>query len=235
MTIRHDPVLCGRVITHAVGDVTGDMIEDRVYLTGRKHAYRPYWEDIELVVQDGRSGIVTKTRLPGNCGYNPSLFLGDFTGNSAKDIFININGDANQTYTYDYVFSYIRSQADLLFSYETYNNGYAYNVSYADHYKVRVISGYNKKIYDIDLTHKDEKYLSEIYTPDGKLKEQIIGNVLLLNAAYPIDMASTGKYQLLCRQRITGRHCSDTLGYIENYLKSSGTELYLFDQNIAVG
>jgi len=79
-----------RVVSFARGDVTGDRIPDTIYLTGIKTPQSPFIQNITLLIQDGRTGRLTGIQLPENAGYDPSLFLGDFTGNGVADILISI-------------------------------------------------------------------------------------------------------------------------------------------------
>ena len=79
------------IVASAQGDVTGDGVSDNVYLTGVRTADSPFIGQITLVVQDGSSGRVTHTQLQDNAGYNPTLFLGDFTGNKVNQILVSIN------------------------------------------------------------------------------------------------------------------------------------------------
>lgn len=69
------------LLTMQVGDVTGDGIPDKVYLYGSKTAdtKSSFVDNISIVIEDGYSGKNSTITPDFNAGYNPRLFLGDFT------------------------------------------------------------------------------------------------------------------------------------------------------------
>ena len=74
------------IVAYARGDVNGDGMPDNIYLTGTKTAGSPFTQNITLVIQHEMGVGVTKIPLSDNAGYNPTLFLGDFTGDGVSDI-----------------------------------------------------------------------------------------------------------------------------------------------------
>ena len=162
-----------RIVSYARGDVNGDGIPDNVYLTGIKTPDSPFIQNITLVIQDGMTGGFTSVPLSENAGYNPTLFLGDFTGDGVNDILIGINSGGSGGIMYYYIYSFINNTAQLLFDFNLYNEQYKYDVTYKDNYKVDVISKKNNEKYIIDISNKDVDYLNEIYDKNGKLKNPI--------------------------------------------------------------
>ncbi|MCP3029221.1 VCBS repeat-containing protein [Halobacillus sp. A5] len=220
------------VIAFAQGDVNGDGIMDNVYLTGKKpnDSGSPFTTDITLVIQDGRTQGFFSIPLESNAGYEPSLFLGDFTGNGVDDIQININSGGSGGYYFVYIYSFLNNQAHELFNYETFNDQYLYDVVYRDHYKVDVTNQTLKLDYIIDISNKGEEYLSEIYTKDGILKSLVQGWVSGLNTAYPVDFNGDGVYELFVFQRIAGRYNADGLGLVQSPLYWNGEDFIIQDQ-----
>ncbi|MEK3731857.1 MULTISPECIES: FG-GAP-like repeat-containing protein [Paenibacillus] len=214
------------VLDQKLGDVNGDRILDLVYLTGDSQADSPFYENITLHIRDGRTGRISTIPLKQNSGYNPTIQLADYTGDGASDILIVIDSGGSGGFIYAYVFSYLNNQPRLLFDYELYNQAHAYSINYEDGYKVRATSATPASTYIIDLTYKGEAYLSEIYTPDGKLKEPIQGDVNPLGGLYPVDFDRDGRYELMALQRITGRYNADGLGYFMNELNWNGSHFY---------
>ncbi len=222
------------IVAFAQGDVTGDGVSDNVYLTGVRTPDSPFIQQITLVVQDGGSGRVTYTPLQDNAGYNPTLFLGDFTGNRVNDILISIDSGGSGGIMYHFVYSYLNNVALIIFNYKSYNELYEYTVTFRDHYKVEVVSERNKMKYIIDISNKDKEYLREIYQAGGKLKQPISGFVNPLSGLYPVDFDGNHVYELLAYQKIAGRYNADALGYVLNTLAWNGNQFALSDQNVAI-
>ncbi|MBU3100491.1 MULTISPECIES: VCBS repeat-containing protein [Clostridium] len=229
-----DNIIKPTIVAYASGDVNGDRIPDNVYLTGIKTPDSPFIQDITLKIQNGMTGVFTSIILNENVGYNPTLFLGDFTGNSVDDILIGINTGGRGGIMYYYIYSFINNTAQLLFDFNEYNDIYKYDVIYKDNYKVEVISKTNKQKYIIDISNRGRDYLNEIYYANGKLKVPINGFVNPISGLYPVDFDSNGVYELLAYQRIAGRYNADALGYVLNTLKWENNKLDLYNQNIAI-
>jgi hypothetical protein len=223
-----------RVVSFAKGDVTGDRVPDNVYLTGTKTPDSPFIQNITLVIQDGRTGRTRSVQLSENAGYNPTLFLGDFTGNGVDDILIRIDSGGSGAFTYDYVYSFVNNNPQLLFDFNVYNDQFQYDVIYQDNYKVKVVSKINNRTYLIDISLREPEYLNEIYNPNGKLKSPIMGFVNPLSGLYPVDFDSNGVYELMAYQKIAGRYNADALGYVLNTLRWKNNSFVLQDQYVAI-
>ncbi|WP_186431475.1 VCBS repeat-containing protein [Clostridium sp. BSD9I1] len=223
-----------RVVAYATGDVNGDRIPDNVYLTGRKMPDSPFIQNITLIIQDGTTGRAKGIHLSENAGYNPTLFLGDFTGDGVDDILVSINSGGSGGIMYHYIYSFANNVAKLLFDFNAYNEEYNYDITYKDNYKVEVISENNNEKYIIDISTRGEEYLSEIYDENGKLKQPISGFVNPLSGLYPVDFDSNGVYELLAYQKIAGRYNADSLGYVLNTLKWKDNRFVLDNQNVAI-
>lgn len=222
------------IVSSARGDVNGDRIPDHVYLTGVKTKDSPFIQKITLVIQDGRTGMVNYVPLKSDSGYNPTLFLGDFTGDGVKDIMVSIASGGSGGIMYYYIYSDVGNIPKLLFDYNVFNEAYQYQVTYRDYYKVEVINMTAAIKYVIDISYKDRDYLDEIYDPKGKLKAPIEGFVSPLSGLYPIDFDSDGVYELLAYQRISGRYAADALGYVQTVLKWDGKKFALSNQYVAI-
>lgn len=222
------------VVAYATGDVTGDRVPDHVYLTGVKIPDAFAVQGITLVIQNQATGAFTTIPLKENAGYNPTLFLGDFTGNGVDDILISIaTGGSGGTYIY-YIYSFVNNVVSLLFDFDMYNSQYEYDVTYKDQYKVEVFSRANNEKFLIDISLRGPEYLNEIYDKDGKLKEPISGWVDPISGLYPIDFDYDNVYELLAFSRISGRYHADALGYVQNTLAWRGNRFVLDNQMIAI-
>lgn len=222
------------VVSSARGDVTGDGIPDNVYLTGVKTPDSPFTQKITLVIQDCRTGRVNRVPLESDAGYNPTLFLGDFTGNGVKDIMISIASGGSGGIMYYYIYSAVGNRPRLLFDYNVFNEAYQYQVNYQDYYKVKVINITECLKYIIDISCKDQAYLNEIYDTGGRLKVPVEGFVSPLSGLYPIDFDTDGVYELLAYQRISGRFAADALGYVQTTLKWNNRNFALVNQYVAI-
>jgi hypothetical protein len=222
------------VVAFARGDVTGDRVPDNVYLTGIRTSESPFTQNITLVIQDGRTGGWTNVPLRENAGYDPSLFLGDFTENGVDDILISIATGGSGGIMYHYVYSVVNNMAQLLFDSNVYNAQYQYEVTYQDNFKVEVNSKENNQRYMIDLSLRDPEYLNEIYDENGKLISPITGFVNPLSGLYPVDFDSNGVFELLAYQKIAGRYNADSLGYVLNALGWKDRRFALLNQNVAI-
>lgn len=222
------------IVASARGDVNGDSIPDNVYLMGVKSPDNSFIQQITLVIQDGRTGMVRYVPLKSNSGFNSTLFLGDFTGNGVKDILISIASGGSGGIMFYYIYSYLCNTPKLLFDYEVFNQAYQYEVTYQDYYKVDVINVTEGIKYVVDISNKDQDYLNEIYDTDGKLKSPIEGFVNPLSGLYPIDFDSNGVYELLAYQRVSGRFAADALGYLLTTLKWNGNKFDLVNQSLAI-
>lgn len=222
------------IVAYASGDVNGDRIPDNVYLTGIKTSGSQFIEDITLEIQNGMTGEVTNITFSDNAGYNPTIFLGDFTGNRVDDILVGINSGGSGGIMYYYIYSFINNKVQVLLDFNVYNDLYKYDVIYKDNYKVEVISKTNNQKYIIDISNKGIDYLNEIYYENGKLKSPINGFVNPISGLYPVDFDSNGVYELLAYQKIAGRYNADSLGYVLNTLKWENNGFDLDNQYIAI-
>jgi len=222
------------IFSYKVGDVNGDGIPDNLYVIGIRTESSPFIQNITLLIQDGRTGMLNIITLSENAGYNPRLFLGDFTGNGIDDILISINSGGSGGIMYHYIYSFINNTAKLIFDFDKYNVDYIYYITYRNNYKVKVLSKKNNNKYIIDISLKDKEYLNEIYDANGELKEPISGFVNPLSGLYPVDFNLDGIYELLAYQKIAGRYNADSLGYILNTLKFKDNSFVLDNQNVAI-
>ena len=222
------------VIAKSYGDVTGDGMIDTVYLTGTKKPDSPYWQNINLMIFQHSKNTYEKIALKENSGYNPTIFLGDFTGNHVDDILVTIDTGGSGGIIYTEIYTYVDGKTRQIFDGEAYQQRSKYTVNYEDFYKVNVTSSHPKKRYILDIRYKGKEYLAEIYNPDGTLKAPIEGWVDPLSGLYPVDFDRNGIYELLAFQKIAGRYHADGLGYIQNILYWDDQQFKTESQSVAI-
>lgn len=223
-----------RVVSYGRGDVNGDKVPDNVYLTAVKTQDSPFEQNITLVIQDGVTKRFTSIPIKENAGYDPNLFLADFTGDKVKDIKISIFSGGSSGYTFHYIYSFINNIPKLIFDFEVYNKEYKYDITFKNNYKVEALSLKNKEKYIIDISARDQDYLNETYDVNGVLKQPISGFVDPISSLYPVDYDLDGVYDLMAYQKIAGRSNVDGLGYFLNILKWKDNRFDLYDQNVAI-
>lgn len=226
------------VVSSAYGDVNGDGVNDQVFLTAIRSSdlSSPYVEQIKLNIQDGATDIIYTIPLDeaGNAGYDPTLFLGDFTGDGIQDILITIQSGGSGAFTYNYVYSFVLNEARKLFDFQQYNKQNQYAVMFLDQYKVKVLSFATDTSYLIALNGRSADYLSQIYNEDGSLKKSIEGMADGVSGFYPVDMNHDGVYEIQAYQQISGLYHADSFGYIINTLQWDGEKFAIWQQWLAI-
>lgn len=218
------------------GDVNGDKVKDNVFLIGEKPSgtESPFVDNITLIIQDGKTNSFTRIPLKENAGYNPTIFLGDFTGDKVKDILVSIDSGGSGGYAFYYMYSFLNNTPKKIFDFEEFNDKFKYDVFYKDYYQVEVISKDKEQKYIIDIKYKGKEYLSEIYYDNGKLKKPIRGWVNPLGGLYPIDFQRDGSFELYALQRIAGRYNADRLGYVQTSLEWKDGQFTPFFQTVGI-
>jgi hypothetical protein len=234
LKMRQQPV----IVSSGYGDVNGDGIPDHVYLVAVKPMDEgsPFWEHITLHIQCGatRRDYTISLDSNANAGYNPTVFLGDFTNDHIQDILIRIDSGGSGAFTYNYVYSFVNNQPKLFFDFNLYNQINRYSVNYQDMYKVKVVSYATGQTYLIDISGRGADYLTPLYDESGILKAPIQGDVNGVSGFYPVDMEQNGVYEIQAYQRITGLYNADSLGYVINTLQWDGQRFAIWHQWVAI-
>ena len=226
-----------RIVSGAYGDVNGDGVPDYVYLTAEPAEQGgPYLRNITVNIRCGSTQRTYAIPLDpnANSGYNPTVFLGDFTKDGIADILVRIDSGGSGALTYDYVFSFKGNISRKLFDFNEYNEQNRYTVRFRDGYKVKVASPATKTEFIIDISGRDPEYLAEIYDAKGKLKRPVSGGYNGVSGFYPVDMDRDGVYELQAYQRITGLYNADSLGYVINTLQWDGSRFGIQQQWLAI-
>lgn len=219
------------ILDSARGDVTGDGVPDEVWLMGyQQDVSSPFITGITLLIKEGATSRTYRITPSENAGYNPRLFLGDFTGDSISDILVTIESGGSGATTYDYLYTLVGGKAKLLFNSEAYNDYWKYKVDYLNGYRLQLTNINTRRVYILDITSRGKAYLDEIYNPDGTLKVPVEGFVDPLSGLYPVDFDRDGVYELMAMQGVSGLYHADRFGYVTNILKWQSNGWKLQDQ-----
>lgn len=214
-------------LDYKFGDVNGDKLLDKVYLTGEKAFPKEnFSENITLAIKYGLSKKIQKVPLKNAAGYNSEIFLGNFTSNQKKDILISIDSGGSGGYILAYLYAINNDTPVLLLDADSFNENSSYSAVFINNFKV-LVSSSNKKIqFTIDLESKKNMYIEAgVYNADGKLLKETYGEVLGLGALLPLVSNYNGLYELIAYQRIIGIYNADNLGTLITYLKWNGNTI----------
>ncbi len=225
---------CPYIIESVTGDVNGDGVPDFIYLTGCSSPDTPFIQNITVVIHDGRTGRVVRIEPKENQGYQPTLFLGDFTGDGVDDILLSIYTGGSGATMYHYIYTDLMNQPRMIFDFEQFNEDNQYSVNYMDNARVKVVDKSKNKTFIIDISYKGKDYLDEIYDENGKLKEPIEGFVNPISGLYPVDFDYNGTYELLIYQKIAGRYNADAIGYILSYVNWDNDRFNVYDRQVVI-
>lgn len=203
-------------------DVTGDGVEDTVFLTGSKRADSDiFFENITLHVTIGGSGqTISQSLGPDNAGYNPRFALCDFNKDGVLDILTSIDFGGSGAFVFNRLYTARGGHFQSLFNVAEFNERFRGQVVYLNNYRVEITVPALDKTYFIDVSDRKELYQGRIYGPDGQLLEPTTGIVSDLNVLYPTqEGANCG---LLALQRVTGLFSADGFGYLETMFTWEG-------------
>jgi hypothetical protein len=179
-------------------DLTGDGKMENIILSGVSLNDSPLYENIKITVSDNKTGNTLFSIIPTtNFGYEPSIMLGDFTGDGLCELFYaSTNNDGLGCY-YLYAFN----ETDyILYDYES--DVTSYTATYEDWYKLKVYDEYNSHIVDLSNNLKE---LNSIYN-DGKVIDGMNAKISNAVKVFPYYDYSLNKYSLLVVRNITTKN-----------------------------
>lgn len=207
------------------GDVNGDGIPDKVSLFGTRSEDNEstYIMNLAIVIEDGRTKEL-KTIVPKmNSGYNPTIFLADFTRDKVDEIKLSMETGGSGGYGNYYIYSFIKNETKEIFDSDRFNVENLYKVNYENLYRVNVGSIALDKLFVLDISNKGNEYLSELYDVNGVLIKPIEGQVQAISLLVPfVSNEKEEYYELSAFQRIVGIYNADTIGYIQSQLTWNG-------------
>lgn len=217
------------IVAQIIEDVTGDKIEDEIYLIGYQEDEERedvigsnYYSNLYLTVIDGANKSSQITSLKYTKGLSPSLMTEDFNSDDVKDIYISMytipSGGAPRGLFN--IISYYDNKAMTLFGDEDISEGLKFTLSLRDEYLVEISS----EVTNITTSFKLEKSICEwleeekIYK-DGKVIQQANMTIDGFNDLELRDTNNDGTYELVGTQYLAIISRTAGLGFIETTLK----------------
>lgn len=226
------------LVDEVMGDVNGDGIKERINLYGNKEAGSSLIHSIvikaESMVEENKSEWFGWDIMTEQNGYNPTLFLGDFTNNHKQDILFTIDLGFDAMNSQDKgnyhasIMSFREDSLENIFTSKMYNTEYSFMAEFDDYYKIRVWSVRRNQLFFLDISYKGKAYLSMYYNEGGKLLKSVQSIVHEANPILPIVSNLNEKtYDLLALHPITGSSKEDILGYLSNLLQYNGEDFVI--------
>ncbi|UFJ39886.1 hypothetical protein LOK74_17795 [Brevibacillus humidisoli] len=199
-------------------DVTGDRTEDTVLLVGQTLPDNPsFYSQLNVVVRDGKTGKYSA--LPQRqiknylSGYQPSLFLGDFTGDKASDVMVTVATGGSGGTSNHLIASWRNNNPVVIFG-EQQNQGLRIKGKYLDGFKAELHSEVLNKTFIVDVSGYKQQYIEAgIYDRNGKYIYESPRNGqqseydIFSDPFYslvPVDTDNDGVYELQGKQNIWG-------------------------------
>lgn len=211
-------------------DITGDNVKDNVILTGTKaNKDDIYFENLNIIVQNGKTKKNIKSSLGKHSGgYEPTIFLGDFTGDKMLDIFVKMPTGGSGGFIDYSIIKLNGNSLSVLWDSKNFNNEIDLTGKFKDNFMVSLSSKKLNKTFQIDLSPNKVQYIdTNVYDKDGKIKENIEPWMGGFSEVIPIDTDKNGTYELIAYQRIVGTCNADTLGYLQSEWKWDGKNIKL--------
>lgn len=224
-----------KIIKSVGAKLSGNQEEDIVYLMGKNTEESSiYYEDLYIVVSDGKTGKDITLKIENGSGYNPKIYINDLNGDGLDEIIFTSEEGGSGGYINASIYSLKNESLEEIFNIESINSENIYNVNYKNGYIVEVSdeSKYEKYLIDISLRGKD--YLNEIYNEKGILKKNIEGKVLFAGGLHIVDIDNDNISEIVIIQRIIGLYNSDTLGYINSVLKFDKEDFKIIKKSISI-
>ncbi|MDZ5128567.1 hypothetical protein [Clostridium perfringens] len=219
-----------KIIDYKSGDVTGDGINDEVYIMSCafNQCLNRHW----LLIKEGNSERVVKYELEEN-NYNFEVHLEHFKDPNKLDIFIRSIGDCFGGCVKGQILTYENNELKEIFNTNDFYEKNKVSAFYRDDYKVEVLNYERNKKYIIDIKENFKYYLDFVYYGDGKVKEgkekANISSVWGCNSYYPIG-SEVANISII--QKVIGQASTDNICLIESKLRWKDNSFSIIDQTV---
>ncbi|GAB6170148.1 hypothetical protein JCM1393_26080 [Clostridium carnis] len=208
---RGNNILDENIILSKGGNVKGGEKEAIIYLIGKKdgESESSIYKNLKIVISDGEDGKNTEVLIKNIEGYNPKIYVVNFTDNEYKEILFTIENKNESEGIYSSVIGYDGSKFIEFFNSKNFEYDHSCKVIYDNFYKIKLIEE-NEKKYFIDISNKPKQNLNNIYTEKGKLKYKIEETVSKISGVYPMLSKNGDNFDLCITKDIIGQY---NLGY----------------------
>ncbi len=216
----------GRYVLDAkIADVTGDAIEDNIFLIGRKA--KPdaiYADQIDIIVQNGATGNQVSTQLENFGGYEAKLFVGDFDGDKISDVMVSAPTGGSGGIVGHVIATFSGAEPKVIFA-EKNNGGAKFTGRFVDGFKAELVNENTGRSTIVDLSANKDRYLgSNVYSPEGKLLKEVKPYSYPFSVIEPIDFSRNGTYELRGHQRVVGAYNADLVANVTSIWKYEDNE-----------
>lgn len=219
-----------KIIDYKLGDVTGDGINDEVYIMSCTftQCINKHW----LVIKEGNSEKVLNYELEEN-NYRFEVDLVYFKDKNKKEIFIRSMDDCFGGCIKGQVLTYEGGGLKEIFNTNAFYEKNKISAFYRENYKVEVLNYERNKKYIVDIKENLKYYLDFVYYCDGKVKEGKekvnISSVWGCNSYYPMGSEVAN---LSIIQKVIGQADTDKICLIESTVKWQGNSFKIVDQMV---
>ncbi len=225
-----------------VGDVTGDGINDVVFLMGQREDPDSYYSrEHRIIVIDGASLSQSTLSLgPDSGGYEGDLVLGKVSRNKAQDILVGLPTGGSGGIVNYYLISGTEEKSIILAGPDALTEGLKLQVSLMDNFLVKVKNNELDKTYILDLkeAQSSANTLSEvykdIYSTSGKLLKPEEGFVDPLSMVELRDIDGDGICELIGYNKIWVVFHANSIGIAKPVWKWADKEIKLMSLDVSL-
>ena len=208
------------ILDKEIADVTGDGVNDIIYLIGHKgNTADRFADQLNIVVRNGATNNSEMTDLKKFGGYEGKLFVGDFSGDKVKDVMITAPTGGSGGIVGHMIVNFNAPEPTVIFGAKN-NAGTQFTGKFVDGFKAELVNQDTGRSIAIDLNAKKDMYVaSQIYSKDGTLLKEVKPMIYPLSLLEPIDMDGDGTYELRGSQSIKGAYGADTISHVDSFWK----------------
>ncbi|MDV4151279.1 hypothetical protein R0131_10540 [Clostridium sp. AL.422] len=224
------------IIMSKLGNISGNMDEDIIYLIGEKidSGKNTLCKEIQIAISNGVDGKITYIDLEDIKGYNPRILLGEFRGIGINEILFTIEEDKEESGSRAIIYGLDNGRIIEIFDSSKYLPNKNYNIIYTDGFKVNLVDDNRNIDYVIDIKDREYGYLKEKYNKDGKLKNKCKGKLSPIYEILTVRSSNSDVLDLILKQKIIGEDINDVLGEIISFLRYDRDKYREVDMSVSI-